>query len=243
MSRFALVLAALLLATLSGAQPPSTAGATFTATVVHVVDGDTIDVRVASTGERVRIRVHGVDAPERGEPFSQVALRFTRATVFSRTVIVEGRDVDTYGRLVARVRVDETDLSEALLHAGLACHYRRYSDDPALERAEAAARVAERGFWARGALQPRCVARERRGATSPGTAATAPAPGPGPPRSATASSAPAYDGRVVGNVSSRVYHAPTCRNATCRNCTQAFATPAEAESAGYRPSGDCLGRR
>lgn len=238
------MLAALLLAALSGAQPSSTVGATFTATVVHVADGDTIDVRVASTGERVRIRVHGIDAPERGEAFSQVALRFTRATVFSRTVSVQGRDVDAYGRLVARVRVDDTDLSEALARAGLACHYRRYSDDPALERAEGEARAAGRGFWARGASQPRCVARERQRAMTGGAAATTPEPAPGlapaPLRSLTSPATPAYDGRVVGNVRSRVYHAPSCSNATCRNCTQPFATPADAQAAGYRPAGDCL---
>lgn len=241
------MLVVLLLAALSGAQPPSTVGATFTATVVHVADGDTIDVRIASTGERVRIRIHGIDAPERGEAFSQVALRFTRATVFSRIVIVEGRDVDAYGRLVARVRVDDIDLSEALARAGLACHYRRYSADPALERAEAEARAASRGFWGRGAAPPRCVARERQSAMSGGAAATArdpaPGPAPGPPRSLISPVAPAYDGRVVGNVRSRVYHAPTCPNATCRNCTQPFATPTRAEDAGYRPAGDCLGHR
>jgi micrococcal nuclease len=158
--RVGLTFVALLVAT-PGAQSPSTVGATFTATVVHVADGDTVDVRVASSGERVRIRVHGIDAPERGEAFGQVARRFTRATVFNRTVTVDGRDVDAYGRLVARVRVDDVDLSEALARAGLACHYRRYSDDPALERAEGEARAAGRGFWARGASQPRCVARER----------------------------------------------------------------------------------
>lgn len=231
------MLVALLLAALSGAQPFSTVGATFTATVVHV----------AATGERVRIRVHGIDAPERGEAFGHVALRFTRATVFSRTVSVEGRDVDVYGRLVARVRVDDIDLSEALARAGLACHYRRYSNDPALERAEAEARTAGRGFWARGASHPRCVARERQSARSGGAAATArdPAPGrsSGPPRGLISPAAPGYDGRVVGNVRSRVYHAPSCSNATCRNCTQPFATPTRAEQAGYRPAGDCLGHR
>jgi endonuclease YncB( thermonuclease family) len=227
---FALVLG--LLTALPQAQSPASVGATFSATVVHVADGDTVDVRVTATGERVRIRVHGIDAPERGEAFGQVALRFTRATVFSRAVSVEGRDVDAYGRLVARVRMAGTDLSEALLRAGLACHYRRYSEDPVLERAEAEARAAGRGFWARGVSRPRCAADLRQG-TSPEAV----------PRSLDPRSTPAYDGRVVGNVSSRVYHAPTCRNAGCRRCTRQFATRAEAEAAGFRPAGDCLSRR
>lgn len=249
MCRLAVPLVSLLLTAPSGAQPPATTGATFAATVVHVIDGDTVDVRVASTGERVRIRVHGIDAPERGEPFSQVALRFTRAAVFSRIVTVEGRDVDVYRRLVARVRVDGTDLSEALARAGLACHYRRYADDPVLERAEADARAAGRGFWARGARQPRCVARERQGAAAgvPSAAHDAPATSDPATRDAPRVPAPPHvtphvAGQVVGNASTRVYHAPSCRNATCRNCTQPFASPADAEAAGYRPAGDCLAK-
>lgn len=235
-------LLAILLPWFAGVQPSPRVGAHFTATVVHVVDGDTIDVRVASTGERVRIRVHGIDAPERGEPFSQVALRFTRATVFSRVVTIEGRDVDAYGRLVGRVRVDGVDLSEALARAGLACHYRRYSDDPLLERAEADARAAGRGFWARGAQQPRCVAREAQAGASGRSGAPTSAAPPAPGAMATPPTA-SYQGRVIGNTRSRVYHEPTCRNASCPNCTQRFATTAEADAAGYRPAGDCLARR
>ena len=78
----------------------------------------------------------GVDTPESGEPFSDVSRRFTRVSVLSRDVVLVGRDVDRYNRLVARVLVDGSDLSAQLLSAGLACHYRRFSDDPVLETAE-----------------------------------------------------------------------------------------------------------
>jgi micrococcal nuclease len=134
-------------------------GQRFTAVVVNVADGDTVTIRVPQRGQTVRVRVHGIDAPERGEPFSTRARTFTRVTVFSKEVVVEGRDVDRYGRLVARIRIGATDLSAALLEAGLACHYRRYSSDPVLEAAETTARAAGAGFWAAGAAKPRCVAR------------------------------------------------------------------------------------
>ena len=55
--------------------------------------------------------------------------------------------------------------------------------------------------------------------------------------------APTAAGPFFGNVRSRVYHAKTCRNATCRNCTREFKTQVEAEAAGFRPAGDCVGRR
>lgn len=197
-------------------------GKSFTAEVISVIDGDTVDVLIRP-GRKVRVRIHGVDAPERNEPFSQQALNFTRVFMFSRTVTLVGRDIDPYDRLVARIVVDGHDASAALLSAGLACHFRRYSDDPVLEAAEQTARTARRGFWAIGTVQPACVAREARALSLLA------------PRAASAMG-------FVGNVRSRVYHAPSCRNASCKNCTRQFATRAEADAAGFRPAGDCLSR-
>ena len=70
-----------------------------------------------------------------------------------------GQSVDRYGRLVARVKVDDLDLAAALLREGLACHYTRFSDDRIYAEAQAAARSLGLGFWARDAEKPRCVVR------------------------------------------------------------------------------------
>ena len=58
------------------------------------------------------------------------------------------KDVERYGRFVSRVSVGGEDLSLALVAAGLAWHYVRYSDDAALARAEADARRKKIGLWA-----------------------------------------------------------------------------------------------
>lgn len=157
--RSVVLLVALLVVATGGAagQGP---GESFDAVVARVVDGDTIDVRRQGVQESIRIRLDGIDTPERGEPFATVATRLTRAEVFGRTVRVRGTDIDRYGRLVARVTVDGTDLSAALVHAGLACVYRKYTRDPVLYRAEADARTARRGFWG-SPQQPRCVKQAR----------------------------------------------------------------------------------
>ena len=138
-------------------------GTSFTARVVSVVDGDTVDVVRSGVTARVRVRLEGIDSPESGEPFSQAARTRTRVLAFAKDVRVEGRDVDRYGRLVARIIITDgsspADLSVALVAAGLACHYRFYTADPAIARAETEARAAARGFWARGASKPSCVGR------------------------------------------------------------------------------------
>ena len=61
------------------------------------------------------------------------------------------KDVDRYGRFVSRVSVGGKDLSLALVAAGLAWHYVRYSDDAALARAEAGARTKMIGLWTQSA--------------------------------------------------------------------------------------------
>ena len=114
-------------------------GDTFSGPVIRVADGDTISVR--RDGATVRIRLDGIDTPESDQPFGTHASAFTSAQVLNKRVTVHVRDVDRYGRLVSRVQIDDQDLSVALVTAGLAWHYTRYSDDPVLARAEVQART------------------------------------------------------------------------------------------------------
>lgn len=196
-------------------------GGRFEARVVNVLDDDTFEV-VTTYRRRVRIRLEGIDCPERGEPFSNVARSFTRQLAFDKTVQVEVRDVDRYGRLVARVTSEGKDLSQALIAVGLATDYTVFRFDPMLDEAERRARAERRGMWAQGL--PRAPTAER-------------GPSPSTPRAVVASD---LAGPFYGNVRSRVYHAPTCRNARCKNCTREFRTQEEAQAAGFRAAGDCL---
>ena len=116
-----------------------------TGKVVGVTDGDTISVM--RDGRAVRVRLEGIDCPENGQDFSQRAKRFTSDIAFGREAKIEVRDVDRYGRLVARVQVGGEDVSLALVQAGLAWHYLRYSRDPILAKAEMTARSAKLGLW------------------------------------------------------------------------------------------------
>ena len=120
-------------------------GETFMASVTRVADGDT--VTVFHDGGSIRIRLEGIDTPELDQSFGTQAHAFTSSRVLGEEVTIAVRDVDRYGRLVSRMYLGEIDLSLALVSAGLAWHYTRYSDDQLLARAEVEARKKRTGIW------------------------------------------------------------------------------------------------
>lgn len=125
------------------AQPP---GKRFEGKVVAVLDGDTLEV--LDSGRAVRVRLYGVDCPEKSQAFGQKAKQFASGLVFGRAVAVEVHDTDRYGRAVGEVFLGEKSLNRELVSAGLAWWYQRYApDDRELERLEAEARAAKRGLW------------------------------------------------------------------------------------------------
>jgi endonuclease YncB( thermonuclease family) len=184
---------------------------------VGVTDGDTITVLFGE--QPVRVRLEGIDAPERGQPYSASAKRHLSALVFDEAVRVRVVELDRYGRVVGRVLAGNVDTSVSLVESGLAWHYTRYSDDPELAAAEIAARAAERNLWSlRDPLPPWTLREERRAVRSP-----------------SENEAVVYH----GNRRSRVYHAPSCRHYDCKNCTVVFATQEDAIDAGFRPDRAC----
>lgn len=118
----------------------------FEARVVGVADGDTITV--LHRGAQVRVRLSGIDCPERGQPFSARAKQFTSEMVFGKTVTVRPFGTDRYRRAVADVVLpDGRVLNRELVAAGLAWHYTRYSKDEVLARLEKEARGSRLGLW------------------------------------------------------------------------------------------------
>ena len=132
-------------------------GRTVPGTVVAVADGDTIRIRFDGSDTSVRVRLEGIDAPERGEPFSTQARNAARVMLSGKRVQAKAVDVDNYDRLVARVIVNGADSSVHLIESGLACHFTRFATDPGLANAQLNARRAGKGFWAANAGKPACV--------------------------------------------------------------------------------------
>jgi endonuclease YncB( thermonuclease family) len=73
----------------------------FTGKVVGISDGDTLSV--LREGKAVKVRLYGVDTPEKAQAFGTRARQFTSDLVFQREVIVEVHTTDRYGRLVGEV--------------------------------------------------------------------------------------------------------------------------------------------
>lgn len=130
----------------TGAGPE--AGQQLSGQAVNVTDGDTFTLRYSSLEEE-RVRLHGIDAPERDQPHGRTAGAELARLIEGRTVRVELLDRDNYGRLVARVWAGDVDVNLALVEDGHAWWYEFYAQDHRdLELAEEAARRAQRGLWA-----------------------------------------------------------------------------------------------
>jgi micrococcal nuclease len=127
------------------------------ATIIRVIDGDTVIARLGS-GAVEKIRLLGVDTPEVVDPrkpvqcFGHVASDFTKAQLTGRRVSLEldAEQRDKYGRLLAYVILDGHRYNDELIERG----YARFLVIPpngsharAMLREELAARAARRGLW------------------------------------------------------------------------------------------------
>ena len=147
--RLSAILIALLICT------PLAVAENFRGKVVGVADGDTITVMHQGRGERIRL--HGIDAPERGQPFNNRAKQFVSDLCFRKEVRVETKGHDRYQRTIADVILpDGHILNYEIVKARLAWWFRRYApNDPTLEGLEFQARQAQRGLWSdRGPVPP-----------------------------------------------------------------------------------------
>jgi micrococcal nuclease len=120
-------------------------------TVEKIVDGDTIDVKLESGV--IRVRLHGIDTPERGQIFYEEAAEYLNRLVFRKEVELEPIGQPSFDRMVARVFVDKVDVNAAQIKAGMAYAERRYlkqvDDGETYCVFEHAARSRKRGIWNR----------------------------------------------------------------------------------------------
>ena len=131
---------------LLGAVP--TLASDFTGPVVAVLDGDTIEVLHHQRHERIRLS--GIDCPEKGQAYGQKAKHAASDLVFGKDVTVQTHGHDKYKRTLADVLLpDGTNLNQELVKQGFCWWYRKYAPgDAVLEGLEKDAREGRKGLWA-----------------------------------------------------------------------------------------------
>jgi endonuclease YncB( thermonuclease family) len=192
--------------------------------VVGVADGDTITVMHNGKGEKIRL--YGIDTPEKRQDFGQKAKKFTSDMVFGKVVEVTPVTTDRYGRTVGLVYVEGKCMNRELVKSGFAWVYRKYCDKPICKewlKLEGEVKKYGWGLWSKLNPTPPWEFRrsKRKGASTKGSEAVKP------------------DGVYHGNVNSKVFHKSSCMHYNCKNCTAGFNTRKEAIKAGYRPCGRC----
>jgi endonuclease YncB( thermonuclease family) len=121
--------------------------------VVGVTDGDTMTL-LDERRVQHKIRLAGIDAPERKQPFGQRSKEQLAELVAGKTVEVETEKMDRYGRTVGKVIADGKDANLAMVVSGFAWHDKKYQDEQSpsdrllYDSAEKDARAARRGLWA-----------------------------------------------------------------------------------------------
>ncbi|WP_219988785.1 thermonuclease family protein [Leucothrix pacifica] len=120
--------------------------------VVKLADGDSITV-LDDDKVQHKIRLSGIDAPERNQPYGKAAKQFLSDKIFGKTVCVGWYKKDKYRRLVGVVRINDQDVNYQLVEAGLAWHYKYYQkEQSAYDRvkyaeAQEQAEDNKRGLW------------------------------------------------------------------------------------------------
>lgn len=219
------------------------------ATVVRVVDGDTIQVKLAS-GKREKVRIIGIDTPETVDPrkavqcYGKEASAKMKALLNRKKVTLEmnpAENKDKYGRLLRYVNLKGKDIGAQMITDGYAFSYKSYPH-PRLEQyneLEKKASEAKTGLWG-----SKCDY----GMTSSKSSSSASTVKQTSSKSST-SSASSVSGTctIKGNISTKkekIYHVEGCGsyNATQIDSSSGerwFCSENEALAAGWRKALNC----
>lgn len=119
---------------------------------VKISDGDTVTL-LDSENQTHRIRLLGIDSPERSQPFGKQATESLKELIQNRPIRIEIHDRDRYGRILGKLQIENRDLNLEQIKRGFAWHYRHFAkNQPTLDRtsyaeAERVAREKKLGLW------------------------------------------------------------------------------------------------
>ena len=115
--------------------------------VVKIADGDTITIQTLNN-EKIKIRLYGIDAPEKKQDYGIKSLDVLKELSYGKTVDVEVKEKDRYGRTVGIVFLNGEEINLKMIETGNAWHYKKYAkEEMSYANAEAEARKKKLGLW------------------------------------------------------------------------------------------------
>lgn len=114
--------------------------------VVGITDGDTFK-GLTTDNQKIKCRIYGIDAPEKKQAFGQKSKQYLSDLIFGKTVTikVQGKSFD---RVVVWCYFDDgKDISAEMIKAGMAWHFKKYSDEDEYAQLENKARQLKIGLW------------------------------------------------------------------------------------------------
>jgi endonuclease YncB( thermonuclease family) len=114
--------------------------------VVRIIDGDTFDL-LTQDSVKYRIRLNGIDCPERKQDYYQVCKDALSRYIFSKNVVLTTHGTDRWKRIIADVYVNDTFINYQMVRNGYAWHFKKYSKNKTLARAEEEAKKEQIGLW------------------------------------------------------------------------------------------------
>jgi endonuclease YncB( thermonuclease family) len=118
---------------------------TLTGRIVHITDGDTV-VLLDDTNTQHKIRLHGIDSPEKGQPYGNMAREYISGLIANKTVVVEYKGMDRYKRVLGVIYLGEMNINAQMIRAGYAWNY-KYSKDKYYIKLQEKAKAGKKGLW------------------------------------------------------------------------------------------------
>ena len=200
---------------------------TITGKVVGISDGDTITI-LTNDKQSIKIRLAGIDTPEKSQAFGKKAKQFTSNAVYGKSVTIIQETVDRYKRIVGMVYCGNICLNEKLVKNGLAWVYRKYCGKPHCKewlQYEHQARINTIGLWSQNdPIPPWDYRRSKREKSN---------------TQKINNYSSVATGNFHGNVKSKNFHRQGCRYYNCKKCTAVFSSRDDAINSGYRPCKNC----
>jgi micrococcal nuclease len=117
-----------------------------TGKVIKIIDGDTFDL-LLKANTTIRVRMNGIDCPEKKQPYFKNAKQALAINIFGKTISIVSKSKDKYKRTLADVYFNKEHINLKMVANGFAWHYKKYSSNIILAKAELNARTKKIGLW------------------------------------------------------------------------------------------------